>query len=114
MPKYSISVYKISNVTKKLTYKVNLQEGFAVSRVNTHLSFNYSVTDPETGEVDIKNASINGYVTTNGTEKSVLGTFDISDYSIDEDTVLRLTVVSVQYGENELPINSSSTFRFGR
>ena len=115
MPEYSISVYKISKVYNTLTYKVNLQEGFNISQVNVNLTFNYKELDEVTGEMVEKTASIDGGVDVGDTNRSyVLGSFDISEYDIDADTLLKLTVKSVVSGEVELPVNSSYTFRFGR
>ena len=115
LPEYSISVYKISTVSNTLTYKVNLQSGFSISLVNVNLSFDYSTVNPETGEETIMTANLDGSVDVTDTSgNSVLGTFDISRYNIDADTILRLTVKSVMNGEREIPINASYTFRFGR
>ena len=115
MPEYSISVYKISKVYNTLTYKVNLQSGYSISRVNVNMTFNYQDFDTETGEMIEKTASLDGYVDVSNTSSSyVLGNFDISEYDIDADTLLKLTVKSVVSGEFELPINSTYTFRFGR
>jgi hypothetical protein len=115
MPEYSISVYKISKVYNTLTYKVNLQSGFSISRVNVNMSFNYQEFDSEKNEMVEKTASLDGYVDVN--EKSgnyVLGSFDISGYDIDENTLLKLTIKSVVSGDVSLPVNSIYTFRFGR
>ena len=115
MPEYSISVYKISKVYNTLTYKVNLQSGFSISKVNVNLSFNYDEVNPETGEVVTKMASLDSSrdITSVG-NGYVLGDIDISGYEIDSDTLLRLTVKSVNVGSTEMAINKTSTFRFGR
>ena len=115
MPEYNVSVYKISKVYNTLTYKVNLQTGFKIDKVNVNLSFDYKEIDPDTMEVTVKKASIDGSVNVADiNSKSVLGTFDISGYEIDSDTLLKLTVKNVVNGEIVLPINSTYTFRFGR
>jgi len=114
MPVYSISEYKISNVLNTLTYKVNLQEGYNIDKVNVGLSFSYDYTDPETTETVVKKVSLDGVVNVNGNDKSVLGTFDISGYNIDKDTLLKLNIVSVEGTNGVLKIDSSYTFRFGR
>ena len=114
-PEYLISVYKISKVYNTLTYKVNLQSGFAVSKVNVNLSFDYEEADHETGEMIKKNASLDSSVdVVNLTTGYVLGNFDISGYDIAADAILKLTVNSVVSSEFELPINTTYTFRFGR
>lgn len=115
MPVYEISVYKISKVYNKLTYKVVLQKNFDISKINTNLSFDYKDINPETGEFVIKTASIDGNIDImDSSIEYVLGDFDISGYEIDSDTLLRLTVKSVVQGDIELPVNTTYTFRFGR
>ena len=115
MPQYSISVYKVSKVLNTLTYKVNLQSGFAISKVNVNLAFDYNEVDTETGEVVLKTTSLDSTVDVSENANGyVLGNFDISNHSISANTVIRLTVKSVISGERELPINASYSFRFGR
>lgn len=113
MPEYNISIYKISKVSNLLTYKVDLQEDFNISKVNVRLSFNYQDIDIETGESLEKTAIIDGSVAvTSGSY--VLGQLDISDYNIASNTLLKLTILSVETSNGELPINSTYSFRFGR
>lgn len=115
MPEYTISVYKISSVKKLLTYRVGLQSGFNISKVNVNLSFNYDVIDPETSEITTKKASIDGSVAVSGNvSNSILGTLDISGYDIDKNTLLKLTIVSVETAVGIIEIDSDYTFRFGR
>ena len=114
-PKYSISINKISKVYNTLTYRVDLEKGFSISKVNVNLSFEYDDINPETSEVTKKTASIDNSVDiTNISSGYILGKFDITGYNINADTLLKLTVKSVVASEVEIPINSSSTFRFGR
>lgn len=112
-PNYSISVYKLSKVSNILTYKVNLQSGFTINRVNVKLSFNYTQTDNESGLSVVKNAVLTGGVNVNNAESSVMGSFDISGYDIGQDTLLRLEVVDVSGPYGTLPVGSTYTFRFG-
>ena len=115
MPVYEMSVYKISKVYNKLTYKVILQDNYDISKLNANLSFKYQKIDPETGIVSEDIASIDGSVEiSNSNVNYVLGDFDISGYVIEEDTLLKLTVKSVVHGDYELPVNTTYTFRFGR
>jgi len=73
------------------------------------------VFDEELGEMVTKTASIDGSVDVSDDGRNyVLGSFDISEYDISPDTLLKLTVKSVVSGELQLPVNASSTFRFGR
>lgn len=113
MPEYKISIYKISKVSNLLTYKVDLQEDFNISKVNVRLSFNYLDTDIETGESLEKTAIIDGSVAVSS-GSYVLGQLDISNYNIANNTLLKLTILSVETPNGELPINSTYSFRFGR
>ena len=114
-PKYSISINKISTVYNTLTYRVDLEKGFDISKINVNLSFEYDDIDSETSEVTKKNASIDGSVDVNSISSGyILGKFDINGYNINADSLLKLTVKSVVSSDVEIPINSSSTFRFGR
>lgn len=113
MPKYGISVYKISKVSNLLTYRVDSQSDFDISAVNVNLTFDYLDVDLETGVSVVKSASIDGSVNVeNGSY--VLGNLDISGYNIESDTLLKLTILSVETPNGELPINSTYSFRFGR
>ena len=114
MPEYSINVHKISKVYNTLTYRVNLQSGFSISKVNVNLDFDYKEINPDTLEEVVKTASIDGSVDVNSNSEYVLGNFDISGYTIDADTIIRLTVKSVVNGERVLPINTTYSLRFGR
>jgi len=115
MPVYEMSVYKISKVYNKLTYKVLLQDNYDISKVNANLSFKYEKIDPEIGAVTEAIASIDDSIEiTNSNIDYILGDFDISGYGIEEDTLLKLTVKSVVHGDTLLPVNTTYTFRFGR
>lgn len=113
-PSYSIEIYKISSVENKLTYKINLDSGYAISSVRVNLSFDYYKTILETGEVIKTRASIDNDVSISNIGKYVMGTFDISGYDIDKNTQLKLTVVSVSNGGSSIDIGSSYSFKFGR
>lgn len=114
LPKYDISIYKISRVYNKLTYKVNLQEGFTISKVNVNLSFKYQEVDPETEEVKEIKVSEDSSVTVSANDKYVLGDIDISKYTIDPDTLIKLTIKSVETGSGKIELNDTYSFRFGR
>ena len=114
-PEYIISVYKISTVNNTLTYKVNLQSGYSINAVNTKMSFDYMAKDPETGVESLQTVNVDGVLDVSGaTSNNVLGSFDISNYNIQADTILRLTVKSIVVGEREIPINSTYLIRVGR
>lgn len=114
MPKYSISINRLSKVNNKLTYKVNLQDNYPITSVNVNLSFDYEEMDPETGEINIKQASIDGTTLVNNNISSVYGDIDISGYNINQNTLLKLTIKSVETPNGQLQINVTDTFGFGR
>ena len=114
MPKYSISVYKISNVSNSLTYRVYLQEGYAIDTVNVSLSFKHRVRDEETNEVSISNGKLYSSVGVSNIYKYVDGVINLDGYDIDKSSVLILNVDSVSSNGNKLDINESYTFRLGR
>lgn len=113
-PNYTIGVTKISRVNNTLTYKVNLDEGYPVNRVLVNMSFSYNYTDPDSLEVTKKNVSVNQELTVNSGSKYVTGAFDIKNYDIDMDTLIKLEVVEVYSGNFKLDINKAYTFRLGR
>lgn len=114
MPEYSVSVYKVSKVSNTLTYKVNLDPNYSIDSVTVLMEFEYEDIDPETEEKVIKKVSDKDTVSVDSKDKYILGKFDVSNYLVDKDTLVRLTVVSVNSGELSLPVKSSYTFRFGR
>lgn len=113
MPNYKISINKISKVNNKLTYKVDLQENYPITKVNVNLSFDYEEIDYETGITLTKRASIDSSSTVSNNNSYVLGDIDISGYNFSKNTLLKLTIKSVITPNGELLINSSDTFGFG-
>jgi len=113
LPKYSISIYKISRVYNKLTYKVDLQEGFAISKVNVELSFKYKEFNPETEEETEITVKENSSVDVKTNDKYVLGEIDISKYTIDPDTLIKLTIKNVETGSGKIELNDTYSFRYG-
>ena len=114
MPEYSISIYKISKVRNILTYKVNLDERYSISAVNVTMEFDYKDIDSETGEMVMRHAKEDKRTTINGNGKFVTDTFDISRYSIESDTLIKLTIKSLESGDSTLPVKDTYTFKFGR
>ncbi len=106
-PNYDISIYRISKISNKLTYKVNMQSGFNVSRVNVNLKFKY--IDDSVEKIFDKNY----YVDVTGSPSYVLGSIDISSYNITPDTLLNLTLTSVIYGGRTVNIGNTYTFSMG-
>ena len=112
-PAYSIAVYKISKVKNTLTYKVNLQEGYTINKLNVNLKFKYRVTNPETGNDYIENASLDSVVTIDSMSKSLMGTIDIAGYDIEKGTTLYLELVSVEGPSGILKLDGvSNSFKF--
>lgn len=114
LPNYSIGVQKISKVNNTLSYKVTLDENYLVDKVLVNMSFSYNYVDSDTMEVSKKNVSVNQYVDVSKGSKFVIGTFDIKDYDIDKDTLIRLNIDSVSTNGINLKIDKAYTFRFGR
>ena len=114
MPKYSISVYKISNVSNTLTYRVYLQEGYSISNVNVSLLFKNRVKDEESGEVSLVDEIIKSEINVNGNSKYVDGTINLGNYDIDKGSLLTLNIDSVSGTNGKLNINNTYTFRLGR
>ena len=112
-PAYSLAVYKISKVKNTLTYKVNLQEGYTINKLNVNLKFKYRVTNPETGNDYIENASLDSVVTIDSMSKSLMGTIDIAGYDIEKGTTLYLELVSVEGPSGILKLDGvSNSFKF--
>lgn len=112
MPEYSIEVYKVSGITKKLYYKVYLQSGYTINNVYTNLSFQYRDNSGE--EPVIRRANIADTLNVNSGDKVVSGSIDIGEYDIANDTLLELRIRGVNGPSGYLDINSYQTFRLGR
>lgn len=113
-PVYSIDIYKVSSVDKILTYKINLQDGYKINQVLVNISFDYYEVDSETSLLIKKRASIDNVISVSGDSKYIMGSTSIDGYSIDRDTLIKLTVKSVSGSNGTIDINNSSSFRFGR
>lgn len=114
MPKYSISVYRVSNVNNTLTYRVNLQEGYTINKVNVSMLFKNRVINSETSDYTLVDARVTSSAPVNGNPKYVDGVIDLKNYNIDKDSLITLRVDSVGSGSSELSIGSTYTFRMGR
>lgn len=112
-PTYSIEVNRISSVTSTITYKINLQNGYKINKANVNLAFSYFEIDPESGVSTKKQASLDKSVTIPENVSSVLGTFDIAGYNIDENSTLKLTITSVEGTSGKINIDDASkSFRW--
>lgn len=112
-PVYNISVYKVSNVANSLSYKVVLQDGYPVSKVNVVLSFKERVVDLENDVVTLREVEIPSSVDVSG-GNTVFGTISLTGYDISKDSLLTLKIVSVENGYGKMDIDSVYTFRLGR
>ena len=114
MPKYSISIYRISNVDNKLTYRVNLQEGYSVDKVNVSLLFKNRIVNAETGDATLSDTTLTSSAAVSSNVKYVDGVIDLKNYIIDKDSLVTLRIDSVNSGGGTLNIGSTYTFRLGR
>lgn len=115
MPEYEISIYKVSTFAGELKCKIDLQDDFDISSVLINMSFDTDEKDPVTKKpirvsddlvVPVDEDDLNlGYV---------YGIFKISNYSFKSDTVIDLTIKSIESSYGKLNINSTYGFRFGR
>ena len=106
MPSFDISVYKYSSVNKDLIYKVTLPNDYKVTKANVTLTFKYKLYT-EDGEFIIKEKTIPSNVDIIAGE----GHIDLSEYNIDRDSSLKLTITSVEGEEGILNVNKSISFR---
>ena len=114
LPVFDISVYKYSSTNKNLTYKVTVPSDYKVSEINVDLLFNHKVYDDDgniTSEPRHEYGSIKGIDTS---YNIVYGTIDLSEYNIDRDKSLLITITSVKSSEGTLNINKSYSFKFVR
>ena len=120
MPIYKMSIYKLSSINNSqvLTYRVDLQNDFDISKIKVSISVENLKIDTSDGEIktNTDNNGEDGEVISKIDVKNgyFLGSFNIADFDIDENSIIKLTVDSVMSNEKWLPINTSYTFRFGR
>ena len=113
MPKYSIAVYKLNNVTNVLSYKVYLQEGYKINKVDVNLSFKYHVVDLDSGSTTVKDGSIDSSLVVDTDLNYVVGSFDISGYDIVKGSLVKLKINGVNGSFGYLPVVSTSSFKYG-
>ena len=104
-PEYSIEVYKLSSVSNTLTYRVYLQNGYKVNKVNVKL---------ETFDINDNKVLINSSVSPEVGARYVTGVFDISKYYIKKDAIIKLTIDSIEDNYGKMDIGTSYSFKFGR
>ena len=108
VPEYSISVYRLSKVSKMLEYKIDLEDDYNISSINVDVSFDNVVLGGNTEYINISDS-----VSVNNNAGYLIDSVSIDGYNFLPDTILKLTVKSVVVGNREIPINSTSMFRFG-
>ena len=117
-------MYKISTVSDKLTYKVDLQSGYSISKINVDMEIHYKEKNTETEDPNDYIDKVMPFedqivdVPSDGAT-FIKGDFDITDCDFSKpETLLKLTVKSVFVTKEdtlvELPINSTYVYTFGR
>ena len=109
-PKYSLSVYKISGITKTVSYKIYLQEGYPINRLNMSYSFNYYDYDGDVPSIKSKTITKEVYVTGGNV---ITDSFSIGDYNIVNNSLVKINIDSVSSGDKTTRIDSYTTFRIG-
>ena len=113
LPTFDIGVYKYASTNKELTYKVTLPSDYKVNEVNVELSFKYRQYNDD-GDFTIEPGHKTDKINVTTSDNIVYGYIDLSDYNIDRDNSLRLTITSVKGNEGTLNINKSYSFKFAR
>ena len=114
MPVFDISIYKYASTDKNLTYKVTIPNDYKVSEINVELEFHDKVYDDNGDPNSIKRTKTSSIKGINTSDSIVYGTIDLSEYNIDRDNSLILTITSVKGLDGRLDINKSYSFKFAR
>ena len=113
MPEFDISVYKFYSTNKTLSYKVTLPDNYPISTINVSLTFNYKTYIDD--ELVTKTTTINkNNINVTPGNKYIFDIIDLSEYNIDRDKSLKLTINSINGIDGSIKVNKSSSFRFGR
>ena len=112
-PVYEISVEKISTYNKDLEYKVNLQDDFNIKYLSVSLLFEgYNIKTKQTESILIDDPFP---ITENDLYLGfVKRTISLKNYKISADTVMLLTVNSVESPFGHIDIGTTNSFRIGR
>lgn len=112
-PEYGIFAERVSTAEKYLEFKVTLQEDFKITSINTSVLFEaYNIDTKKIEEVSTP-------LEINITDKDLhLGyvkrTVSLKNYSMKSDTVILLSVDSIQSPFGHIDIGSTNSFRIGR
>ena len=111
-PEYNVSVYKISGINKTVSYKVYLQDGYPINKINVTLSFKYREID-EDDNIIIKDKELTKEIDVNNNTKVITDSFSIRGYDIVSNSNMRININSVSSTDGTININSYTTFRIG-
>lgn len=111
-PVYNVSVYKISGINKTVSYKVYLQDGYPINKINVTLSFKYREIDEE-DNVIIKDKELTKEIDVSNNTKVITDSFSIKGYDIVSNSIMKININSVTSTEGTININSYTTFRIG-
>lgn len=115
-PEYAISIYKISNITNMLEYKVYLQQGYKVNSVKVTLSFDGMIKNgEETSEIQRIYLPEQTLTVQEGDRVLRASIYiDPSKYVVADNSLFRLNIDSVTGTDGTIKIDSYDTFRLGR
>ena len=111
-PEYSVAVYKVSGINKTVSYKVYLQEGYSINKINMSCTFNYRDTIGEDVS-EIKTKTLTKEINITGNNKTIMDSFSIDGYDIVNDSIVRINIDSVSSGDKVTRIDSYATFKIG-
>ena len=114
-PAYRVAINMISGIKKNITYKVYLQEGYNISKINMSFSFKYNDTD-EDGNPVVRNKTLYKELIVNGGDKVALDLsegFSFSGYDIVPNSLARISVDSVVGSNGTIEIGSYFPFEIG-
>ena len=107
-PEYSVSVYKLSSIKKTVTYKLYLQQGYDISKINVSFTFKY-----RDDEGNIQDEKLTRSIDVNPGDKVITDAFSISGYDLLTDSTMRINIDSVEGSAGTTNIDSYTTFRIG-
>ena len=114
-PVYDIAVEKVSTYMKNLEYKIDLQDDFNISNISVNMSF--MATRKGSGSNNLEKISLDSALTITEDDLRLgykRGTFSLSEYNMTADTLVELTIKSVDSPFGNITIGSTNSFRFGR
>ncbi len=110
-PEYSVSVYKISGINKEVSYRLYLQDGYAIDKIN--MTYTYSCNEVEDEVTTISKKTVTKEITVTNSSKVINDSFSISGCDIVNNSVVRINIDSVSSGNKTTRIDSYATFKIG-